>query len=265
MKKIKIIKSYISTGNYNNFVTDLLKLSEKQDSSYVCVSNVHMTIEAYDDNNFLNIVNNADIATPDGMPLVKAMKYLYGINQDRVAGMDLMPSLMKECEIENKSIFLYGSTDKVLEKIISKAKQDFPRLQIKTYAPPFRDLSLDEKKNIIDTINMQGYDFVFVALGCPKQEKWMAEHKNIIQSCMIGLGGAFEVYSEVKSRAPKWIQDYSLEWLYRLVQDPKRLWKRYLYTNNMFIFLLLKQFVYIKLFKKSTIIIKGENLDQTPN
>jgi len=250
MKKLKVIKSMISTGSYEDFITNIFKLSHSKKSSYVCVSNVHMTIEANDDASFLDVVNSADIMTPDGMPLAKAIKYLYGINQDRVAGMDLMPSLMQKCEAQNKSIYLYGSTEEVLDKIIIRAKLDFPSLKIDAYSPPFRELSIDEKQSVIENINSENYDFVFVALGCPKQERWMAEHKNIIQSCMVGLGGAFEVYAELKARAPRWIQNYSLEWLYRLVQDPKRLWKRYMYTNNKFIFLFVKQFLCFKLLRK---------------
>ena len=101
-------------------------------------------------------------------------------------------------------------------------------------------------------INGKNPDFVFVALGCPKQEKWMAEHKEKIHSCMIGLGGAFEVYADVKERAPQWMQEYSLEWVYRLIQEPGRLWKRYLTTNIPFVFLLLKQLFIVRFLKKET-------------
>jgi N-acetylglucosaminyldiphosphoundecaprenol N-acetyl-beta-D-mannosaminyltransferase len=250
LHKKKVLKSFISIGTYKEFIFNILTLSEEKKSSYVCVSNVHMTIEAYDNKDFLNIVNRADITTPDGMPLAKAIKYLYNIDQDRVAGMDLMPSIMKECQKLNKSIFLYGSTQEILEAIVLKAKDDFPSLKIDYYSPPFRALSEEEKREVIDKINAKNYDFVFVALGCPKQEKWMAEHKDKINSCMIGLGGALEVYANMKKRAPQWMQNYSLEWLYRLLQDPKRLWKRYLYTNNKFLLLLLVQFMQIKLVKK---------------
>ena len=253
MKKVKIIKSMISTGSYDDFVEKLLNLCEVKESSYVCVSNVHMNIEANDSKSFLDIVNGADVTTPDGMPIAKAIKYIHGIEQDRVAGMDLMPSLMQRCEEEQKSIFLYGSTEQVLEKILTKAKLEFPQLSIGAYAPPFRELSLVEKQETVDAINREEYDFVFVALGCPKQEKWMAEHKGLVHSCMVGLGGALEVYAEVKVRAPQWVQNYSLEWLYRLIQDPKRLWKRYMYTNNKFIVLFVKQFLYFKLFKKEQV------------
>jgi N-acetylglucosaminyldiphosphoundecaprenol N-acetyl-beta-D-mannosaminyltransferase len=184
------------------------------------------------------------------MPLAKSMKILYGVDQDRVAGMDVMPDLMKSSEEKSLSIFLYGATNEVLKAIESKAKRELPNLELHTYSPPFRTLSDKEKEDIVIMINQYNPDFVFVALGCPKQEKWMAEHKNKIHSCMIGLGGAFEVYADIKKRAPQWLQDNSLEWLYRFLQDPKRLWKRYLITNPLFIILLLIQFINIKIFKK---------------
>ncbi len=122
-------------------------------------------------------------------------------------------------------------------------------MKLDVYSPPFRELTKEEKEDIVQRINNINPDFVFVALGCPKQEKWMAEHKNKVNSCMIGFGGALEVYAGVKDRAPKWMQDYSLEWLYRFIQDPKRLWKRYLVTNSLFIILLCIQIVQLRVFK----------------
>lgn len=249
MKKNKIIQTLITTGRYEEFVDNILKLSKNKTSSYICISNVHMTIESYKNKSFCEVVNSADMATPDGMPLAKAIKWLYGTEQERVAGMDLMPALMGVAEENNMSVYLYGSTDEILKKIVTKAKIEFPNLELNLYSPPFRVLSEGEKEKIVSMINQKNPDFVFVALGCPKQEKWMAEHKGKINSCMIGLGGALEVYAGIKSRAPKWMQDYSLEWLYRLIQDPKRLWKRYLMTNTLFMLLLLFQLMKVRVLR----------------
>ena len=250
MQKKRIIRSLINIGEYNTFVGEILNLSQRKPSSYVCVANVHMLIEAYNDDGFNKIVNEADIATPDGMPLAKGINILYGIKQERVAGMDLMPDLMRECHRLDKKIYLYGSTEEVLNKIQKKAGDDFPGLKIESYSPPFRKLSAKEDEGITETINTFDPDFVFVALGCPKQERWMHEHKNRVNSCMIGLGGAFEVYAEIKNRAPQWMQHYSLEWVYRFAQDPKRLWKRYLVTNTRFILLFFVQLLQMRLFRK---------------
>ena len=241
MQKKRLLNTLISVGNYDEFIDGIINLSQQKKSSYVCVSNVHMLIEAYRDKDFNKIVNEADIATPDGMPLAKSMKFLYGKKQDRVAGMDIMPSLLKESEAKSLSVYFYGSTEETLELIIAKAKKEYPDLKIAGYyAPPFRTLSDDEKLEIINKINSSNPQFVLVALGCPKQEKWMAENKNKINSCMLGLGGAFSVYAGVQKRAPLWMQNISLEWLYRFGQEPQRLWKRYLVTNSLFSLLMLK-------------------------
>jgi N-acetylglucosaminyldiphosphoundecaprenol N-acetyl-beta-D-mannosaminyltransferase len=241
MQKRKILNSNLSIGKYDEFIQEMTSLAQQKISSYVCVSNVHMVIEAYKDKGFSEIVNNADIATPDGMPLAKFIQLIYGIKQDRVAGMDIMPSILKEAESKSLTIYLYGSTNEVLELIIAKANREYPNLKIAGYyAPPFRSLSEEEKNEIIDRINNSNSNFVLVALGCPKQEKWMAENKNKINSCMLGVGGAFSVFAGIQKRAPLWMQKISLEWLFRFFQEPQRLWKRYLVTNSLFSLLMIK-------------------------
>jgi N-acetylglucosaminyldiphosphoundecaprenol N-acetyl-beta-D-mannosaminyltransferase len=241
MKKRKLLNTRLSIGNYKEFIDEIFMLAQNKKSSYVCVSNVHMLIEAYKDKTFSRIVNNADITTPDGMPLAKSMKLIHGVKQDRIAGMDIMPSILQKAASMSLSIYLYGSTDEVLELIIAKAKRKFPDLKIAGYySPPFRTLTEGEKQGVIEEINSKNPDFVLVALGCPKQEKWMAENKNKINSCMLGVGGAFTVYAGIQKRAPKWMQRGSLEWLFRFFQEPQRLWKRYLLTNSLFSLLMVK-------------------------
>lgn len=240
MQKRKLLNSFLSIGRYDQFLNHLIYLAKNQASSYVCISNVHMLIEAYNNPRFNKILNGADIAAPDGMPLAKCLSWFYRIKQDRVAGMDLMPSLMKKAEEESMSIYLYGSTDEVLEKIIERARVEFPSLKLAgSYSPPFRTLTEDEKADVVSRINKTKADFVLVSLGCPKQEYWMAEHKNKVNSCMIGIGGAFPVYAQLQKRAPQWMQKISLEWFYRLIQEPQRLWKRYLTTNSKFVLLVI--------------------------
>jgi len=251
MKKLQIIDSNISIGSYSSFIDGLISLCQSTNSSYVCITNVHMLIEANDSEEFSQIVNNANMATPDGKPVAKGLEWLHKINQPRVAGMDLIESLFERCEEDNLKIFLFGSTDDVLEKMTDKAKIEHPNLNLcGTLSPPFRALSEDEKRDITNTINEQNPDFVFVSLGCPKQERWMAEHRGKINSCMIGLGGAFPVYAGTVSRSPDWMQRNGLEWLYRLYKEPRRLWKRYFYTNTKFIALLTAQLIQKRVFKK---------------
>ena len=242
LEKRKIISINVSIGKYQEFVNEIIKLAHRKESNYVCVANVHMLVEAYNNKDFQKVVNDAVITTPDGMPLVKALKLLYNIEQDRVAGMDLFPDILREAQKEKLSVFFYGSTKKVLELIVKKSTQMFPNLKIAgVISPPFRPLTSEEKENIIKQINKAEPNIVFVSLGCPKQEKWMNEMYGEINSLMIGVGAAFPVFAGIRKRAPIWMQRYYLEWFYRLLQEPKRLLWRYLYTNTKFVYLLLRE------------------------
>lgn len=240
-EKRKLITSLISAGSFNDFINHIFWLTDNKASSYVCFANAHMLVEAYRDKEFNELLNNADVATPDGGPLSKLMKLMYGQEQDRVAGMDVLPRLLQEAAARGKSVYFYGSTDPVLEAVVAKAKQELPELKIAGYySPPFRKLTHIEDTAIINMINDAKPDLVFVALGCPKQERWMAEHKGKVNACMLGVGQAFMTFADLEKRLPKWARDLSLEWTYRLWQEPRRLWKRYLYTNSMFVLLTLK-------------------------
>jgi len=237
----KVISLNITTGSYFSFLERILGLGERKISSYVCIANVHMCIEAYDDNDFVGIVNNADLVTPDGMPLAKAIKLLYNEDQDRVAGMDLLPDLLKKAEQLGLSCYIYGGSAKMLSQSEQYIKDNYPLLRCGYHSPPFRALTEQEKEEDVQRINDFDTHLVFVALGCPKQEHWMAEMKGKVNACMLGIGGALPVMIGMQERAPKWMQKASLEWLHRLAQEPKRLFKRYAYTNSKFLYLLIKQ------------------------
>jgi len=211
-------------------------------SSYVCVANVHMLLEAYDSIEFRKVVNSAYLVTPDGMPIAKSFKILYQKEQERVDGMSLLPTLLSECEEKKLSVYFYGGTQTMLDQTGSYISQNYPLLKISgLYSPPFRDLSVSEMDDIASQITNSGANIVFVVLGCPKQEKWMHAMQDKILSIMIGIGGALPVLIGMQKRAPEWMQKNSLEWLYRLKQEPRRLFKRYFRTNNLFLFLLAKE------------------------
>lgn len=210
-----------------------------------------MIIEAHWDPKFAELVNNANLVTPDGMPLVKAMRLLYGVKQERVAGMDLLPELLKEAEKQDLSVFFYGGTKEMLDRTKEYVTTHYPSLEKHQYfSPPFRPLTEEEEQEVMTKINDSGVNLVFVSLGCPKQEKWMASMKGKINACMIGIGGALPVMVGMQKRAPKWMQKLSLEWFYRLIQEPKRLFKRYAITNSLFLWLLLKQLLFNKIGKR---------------
>ena len=206
----RLISINITIGKYNDFLKRIGELARDRISSYVCVANVHMLIEAHKNKDFQKVVNNADLVTPDGMPLAKGLEIIYDKKQDRVAGMDLLPDLLNLAEKENQSVFFYGGTEKMLETTRLHCTSHYPDLKIAgLISPPFRELTLDEEKEIITAINATGANFVFVALGCPKQEKWMASMKGKINACMLGIGGAVPVMVGLQKRAPKYLQKLS--------------------------------------------------------
>ena len=251
MNKKRIVSLQISTGKYREFVAEIINLAKKKNSSSVCVSNVHMNIEGHWDKEFASIVSSSDLITPDGMPIAKALFLIYGIKQERVAGMDLLPDLLREAENKRLSVFFYGGTQKMLDNTKEYVLENFPKLTEHHYlSPPFRPLNIQEEREIIDKINSCNANLVFVALGCPKQEKWMASMKGKINACMIGIGGALPVMIGMQKRAPRWMQKMSLEWFYRLIQEPRRLFKRYFLTNTLFIFLLIKQLIAVRIFNR---------------
>lgn len=234
----------VCTGRYNSFVDQIISLATKKSSSYICLLNVHMLIESYKDKQFACILKNADLVTPDGVPLVWALSAFYGIKQDRVAGMDLLPDLLQQMMEKNLSAYFYGGTPELLNKTKALLKKEFPSLLLAgCFSPPFRDLTQKEFDEIINNINHSEADLIFVVLGCPKQEKWMASMKGKINSCMIGIGGALPVMMGMQSRAPLWMQNNGLEWFFRFYQEPRRLFKRYAYTNSLFLWLFLKEYL----------------------
>jgi N-acetylglucosaminyldiphosphoundecaprenol N-acetyl-beta-D-mannosaminyltransferase len=209
---------------------------------FVCFANAHMVIEAHNDPQFRRLLDEASLVLPDGKPVALACNWLYKKKQDRISGMDFMPALLQRAHEGKARIFLYGSTEEVLKKINHRIQNDFPQVVLAgAISPPFRVLTTEEREDHIQQINQSNANFVLVALGCPKQEKFMASNYKNIGAVMLGLGGAFPVVAGLQKRAPAWMQKMALEWLYRLIQEPGRLFKRYFYTNSYFMVLLMRQ------------------------
>jgi N-acetylglucosaminyldiphosphoundecaprenol N-acetyl-beta-D-mannosaminyltransferase len=244
MERKEIISLNINIESYNAAVCAIIDLSEKRVSSYVCFANVHMIVESYKDEELKILINNSTFSFSDGKPLVWALKLLYNINQDRIAGIDFMIDTIKECEKKHLAVFLFGSTEIVLNTLAENLSKEFPNLVIAgKLSPPFKEFSLSENNSFIQTINNCEPNIVFVSLGCPKQEVWMAKHFNEIKAPLLGVGAAFEIHAKLIKRAPKWMQKAGLEWLFRFCKEPGRLWKRYTLTNTLFIYLLLKKII----------------------
>jgi N-acetylglucosaminyldiphosphoundecaprenol N-acetyl-beta-D-mannosaminyltransferase len=243
MKKVNLLSIAINTGTYNDFVNTIIASGQAGKSHYACVANVHMLIEAYRDHHFAEIVKNADVVTPDGKPLAWALRLLYGIRQPRVAGMTLLPDLLEAANKEQLPVYFYGGTEHVLKKTENFLSATHPELTVAgSYSPPFRKLTAEEEQEVVERINNSGARLVFVILGCPKQERWMASMKDRINAVTVGVGGALPVMLGLQQRAPEWMQQAGLEWLFRLLQEPERLFRRYAVTNSMFIYLLFKEY-----------------------
>jgi N-acetylglucosaminyldiphosphoundecaprenol N-acetyl-beta-D-mannosaminyltransferase len=241
MKK-RIISLDINQGTKAFYENKIIELIESKESAYACFSNVHMLIEAYDNESFANIVNSATFAFPDGLPVAKSFKYLYNVNQSRIAGMDFLPDFLKVCDKNKYKIAVVGSTGHVLNKFKLILEKKHTNIRITALiSPPFNKEW--DTKSYIKKINRENTDVVFVALGCPKQEKWMYENYSEINAVLFGIGGALPTFVGEVKRAPFFIQKYGFEWLYRLLQEPKRMAMRYFYTNTKFIFLFFKYYI----------------------
>ncbi len=244
MSRYKIISIAVDHLSFQECIETVARLARTFTPSYVCFANVHMIIEAYRKPDFAPVVNRAQVIAADGVPVAKAGKWLYGINQERVAGMDFMPRIIAECEKRGLSLYFFGSSPEILEGIRYRLDRDHPSLRVAgLHSPPFGQWAETNNQEYVRLINNSGAQVVLVSLGCPKQEKWMAQHSKDISAVLIGIGGVFEVYAGLRRRAPVWMQKTSLEWLYRLLQDPKRLLKRYFVTNTWFIGLLLREWL----------------------
>ncbi len=232
----------LTVGSFNDHIQAIARAGRESRSSYVCCVNVHMCVEAKNDPSIARIVNEADLATADGMPMLNRLNAAHGLKQERVAGNDIMPALLAEAARLGLGIYLYGGKQDVLDTIVARAAKEYPNARIVgVESPPFRPLSEEEMLQAAARINASGAHIVMVSLGCPKQERWMAAMKGRVNGVMLGLGGAFLLYAGVDTRAPKWMRDLSLEWAYRLALEPGRLWKRYLLTNSTFLWMIIAE------------------------
>ncbi len=235
MTKKRILTMEVDITNLAEATHYLGKLGRENQSSYVCVSNVHMCIETLNDEDFRSVVNNADLVVPDGRPIYWAQKILGASSAKQVRGMDLTNALVAYAEANGISVGFYGGAESTLNILQKKLKQAYKGLDIAyAYSPPFRELSATEKDDVTKAVNDSGIGLLFVGLGCPKQERWMAEHKDQVNAVMLGVGAAFDFIAGNKKHAPVVLQSLGLEWLYRLLSEPKRLWRRYLSTNPKF-------------------------------
>lgn len=218
----------------------LIEFTEKHitalSGDYFCVSNVHTTVTAYENALYKSVQNGGIIAIPDGGPLSVVGRRRGFVSMARTTGPGYMEGIFKVSAEKGYSHFFYGSTNETLEKLYQQLTRNYPGLRITgMHSPPFRPMTDEEDTEIINRINATNSDFVWVGLGAPKQEKWMAAHQGKVRGVMVGVGAGFDYFAGNIKRAPLWMQHCNLEWMYRLLQDPKRLFVRYLCTNSKFI------------------------------
>ena len=216
--------------------------SKRVSAKYICVTNVNSVVEAKNNSYLKQITNQSDISVCDGMPLVWIGRLKGFKLRERVYGFALMKKVLEITREKGYKNYFYGSTESVLKKMLPHIKAEYPGVKISgMHSPPFRPLTGTEKREIIEDINNSNADIVWVGLGYPKQEIWMYEFKDYIKCpVLIGVGAAFDFYSGNKRQAPGWMQNAGLEWLFRFLHEPRRLWKRYLVNNTIFILFMIK-------------------------
>lgn len=233
----KILKTNINVTDMEHTISYITQNLEALKGDYICVSNVHTTVMAFRDKKYRLVQNSAAMALPDGQPLSIVSRKRGFTQARRVPGPDLMPAILALSPEKGYRHYFYGSTESTLAELRKVLTRRYPKLQIAgVYSPPFRTLTKEEDEEIIRRINDSGADFVWVALGAPKQEIWMYEHRHKVKGLMLGVGAAFDFTAGTTKRAPMWMQKLCLEWVFRILRDPKRMLPRYLNTNFAFLY-----------------------------
>ena len=218
---------------------------------YVAVTSMHGIMEAQHDPAFKSILNAADLVVPDGMPLVWLSRFRGRPLARRVYGPELMLELCRQTASSGFRHFLVGGVPGVADRLATALRRRFPRLVISgTCSPPFGPCTAEQVEELVATINRAAPDIVWVGLGTPKQEQWMHRHRGRLQAAvLLGVGAAFDIHSGRRSQAPRWMRESGGEWLFRLVQEPRRLWRRYLIYGPQFLFSVALELLKLKRFE----------------
>lgn len=250
VERVNILGVGVSALNMNSALEETHSLLDQGGHGYVCVTGVHGIIESQDDEEFREIQNRSFLTTPDGMPTVWLGR-LHGFHDmTRVYGPDYMLALCESSVAKGYRHFLYGGRDGVAEQLKDALTRRFPGLKIVgTYTPPFRPLSPEEEEDLRAQIEATAPDVLWCGLSTPKQERFMAAYRGRLPvKLMVGVGAAFDLLSGNLDEAPNWMKQSGLQWFYRLIKEPKRLWRRYLLNNPRFVFLVFLQMTGLKRF-----------------
>jgi N-acetylglucosaminyldiphosphoundecaprenol N-acetyl-beta-D-mannosaminyltransferase len=234
----------VDATSYEHATSVIGEWAQKRLSRYVCVATVNNVMESYDSEEFRCVMNQADLVTPDGMPLVWCLRLLGHKHASRVYGPDLTPIVLAMAASSGVTVGFYGGSPATLQRLQRVVAERFPDLRISyAYSPPFRPLTTEEDQKLVEHVNHSGTRILFIGLNTPKQDYWMAAHKGRIDAVMIGVGAAFDFLAGAKPQAPRWMMRLGMEWLFRLTTEPRRLWKRYLKHNPRFVVLFALQWL----------------------
>lgn len=234
--RVDVVGVQIDAIDMTSAVDTISAWADAGASRVVCACNVHAAVTARSDPSLCSALASADLVVADGAPIAWVMRRRGCASQRRVAGPDLMWAYFAVAAERRQAVFLYGGSEATLAALQRVIELRFPQLPVAgAYSPPYRPLTVDEDEAIVARINASGAKTVWVALGCPRQEAWMAAHSPSIRAVMVGVGAAFNFHAGTVRRAPLWAQRIGLEWLHRLASEPKRLWRRYLVTNSSFV------------------------------
>lgn len=235
--RVDVLGVGVSAVTPRTAVDEIARWIETGERTYVCVTGVHGVMEAQRDPVLRHVHNTSGLTVPDGMPMVWAGHRAGAPWMRRVYGPDLMLAVLERAAVRGWSSFLYGGAAGVPELLGQRLGEQIPGLKIAgTYSPPYRQLTAEESEAVVAAINASGADLVWVGLSTPKQELWMAEHRGRLQPpVLLGVGAAFDFHAGLKPQAPGWIQQAGLEWAYRLMKEPRRLWRRYLRNNPSYL------------------------------
>jgi N-acetylglucosaminyldiphosphoundecaprenol N-acetyl-beta-D-mannosaminyltransferase len=243
-RRLSVFDSSIDAISWDAIVRRIRTWALRHESRYVCFCNVHSLMVGQRDAGFRDAVLHADTAAPDGMPVAWLMRRRGVLRQERIDGPGLMWRFAEQAALDDTPVFLYGATDSTVKKLVDNFHYAYPGLNIVgAYSPPFRPLTTDEEDDVVDRIVASGAAVVFVGLGCPRQELWMSRISWRIPAVLVGVGAAFDYHAGTLKRAPRWLQQLGLEWLFRLCAEPRRLWRRYFSANFGFLYQVVRDFV----------------------
>ncbi len=236
MNTIDVFGVNYAIGTPEGAVSYVLDHVRELAGQYICFSNVHTTVMAKEHSKYCEALNGSAFTFPDGSPIARTQRRAGYNKAERIAGPDFMENVFRKSMDGSVTHFFYGSSQKTLDSLKRELEVRYPGIVIKgMYSPPFRKLTPEEDQAAVDMINNSGADIIWIGLGAPKQENWMQSHKGQINGVMMGVGAGFDFHARTIRRAPVWIQKLGFEWLFRLIQDPTRLFRRYLVTNIKYV------------------------------